>query len=128
MLLKKLLLVVMLSVIFIPTGLVLAQNGEPIVSVDNLIGALTPLVIFGVTWLVKRIKPTLVGWNIVWVVVPILSLAASAVLVMAEQASSFWGQFGWNMLSVTIANLILQLSPEKREANKKQKLEAKSAL
>lgn len=95
----------------------IAQTGEPIISVDNIIGAITPLIIFAVTWVIQRIKPTIVGWNIVWVVVPILSLAASTILALIDQATSFWSQFIWNFLSVVVAQLILQLSADKRQQN-----------
>jgi len=91
------------------------------VNIDNIIAAITPLIIYGVTFLVQKIKPTLVGWNIVWVVVPILNLIATTILVFIDQTTSFWGQFAWNFLAVVIAQLITQLSSEKRAETKEKK-------
>lgn len=114
---------VMLTLSLVPVA-VMAQQNEPIISIDNLITAITPLIIFGVTWVVQKIKPTLMGWNIVWVVIPILNLIATAILVLIDQASSFLAQFIWNFLAVAVAQLVIQLSADKRQQNKlaKQKL------
>ncbi len=109
-------------IIVLMTITVSAQTGsDPIITIDSLIGAITPLIIFGLTWVVQKIKPTLVGWNIVWVIIPILSFLATLVLQLAELSTSFLGQFIWNFLSVVVAQLILQLSEDKREQNKEQK-------
>lgn len=120
---KRTFFMVMLTLSLVPVA-VMAQQNEPIISIDNLITAITPLIIFGVTWVVQKIKPTLMGWNIVWVVIPILNLIATAILVLIDQASSFLAQFIWNFLAVAVAQLVIQLSADKRQQNKlaKQKL------
>jgi NADH:ubiquinone oxidoreductase subunit 6 (subunit J) len=114
--LKLILLFLAITTVF---SFTLAQTNDPIISIESIIGAITPLVIFGVTWLVQKIKPTLMGWNIVWIVVPILSLIATAILTLIDQATQFWSQLLWNFLSVAVAQLILQLTPEKRFQNTK---------
>ncbi len=118
------LLIVLLFAITVFTYQIFAQsNGDPVITVDNLIGALTPLIIFGVTWVVQKIKPTLMGWNIVWVVIPILSFLATVLLQLADLATSFLSQFLWNFLSVVVAQLIIQLSEEKRLQNQAKRVE-----
>lgn len=124
MILRILFVIMLMATVF--ASPVLAQGGgDPIITIDNLIGAITPLIILIITWLVQKIKPTLVGWNIVWVIIPILSFLATLILQLAGQATSFFGQFIWNFLSVAVAQLILQLTEEKRTQNKKQKQLAK---
>ena len=113
---KKIFFMILL-VLLLPLTL-MAQTPEPIITVDGLLAALTPLIIFAVTWVIQKIKPTLMGWNVIWVLVPILSLAASSILVLIDQATSFWSQFLWNLLSVFVAQLIIQLQPAKLAQNK----------
>lgn len=111
---KLILIFIAISTVF---SFTLAQTRDPIISIENIVGAITPLIIFGVTWLVQKIKPTLMGWNIVWIVVPILSLIATTILTLIDQATQFWSQLLWNFLSVAVAQLIIQLSPGKRLQN-----------
>ncbi|MBK7380673.1 MAG: hypothetical protein IPJ03_17080 [Ignavibacteriales bacterium] len=47
-----------------------------VILVTDLINILSPLVVFGVTWLVGRIA-TVQGWVVVMVIVPALSLLAA---------------------------------------------------
>ena len=119
---RKLFFVQLVAVMLILSAFVtniMAQTGasSPIITIDTIIGAITPLIIFGVTWLVKKIKPTLMGWNVVWVVIPILSLIATSILTLIDQAASFWSQLLWNFLSVAVAQLIIQLGEAKRLQN-----------
>lgn len=119
--LKLILLFIAITTVF---SFTLAQTNDPIISIESIMGALTPLVILGVTWLVQKIKPTLMGWNIVWIVVPILSLIATAILSLIDQATQFWSQLLWNFLSVAVAQLIIQLSPGKRLQNTEDRSKA----
>lgn len=119
---RKLFFVQLIAIMLILSAFVtniMAQTGasSPIITIDTIIGAITPLIIFGVTWLVKKIKPTLMGWNVVWVVIPILSLIATSILTLIDQAASFWSQLLWNFLSVAVAQLIIQLGEAKRLQN-----------
>lgn len=127
MILRVLFAVFIMAIMF--ASPVYAQGGgDPIITIESLIGALTPLIIFIVTWLVQKIKPTLVGWNIVWVIIPVLSLLATLVLQLAELSTSFFGQFIWNFLSVAVAQLVLQLTEDKRKANQLQKQKIKNGF
>lgn len=127
MILRILFAIMLMASVF--TAPVLAQGGgDPIITIDNLIGAITPLIILIITWLVQKIKPTLVGWNVVWVIIPILSFLATLILQLAELSTSFFGQFIWNFLSVAVAQLILQLTEDKRKANQLQKQKVKNGF
>ena len=123
---KKIFYLILLIFFLIPVAAIAQGGGEPgpIITIDNLINALTPLIILGVTWIVQKVKPTLMGWNIVWVVIPILNLIATAILVLIDQASSFLAQFIWNFLAIAVAQLIIQLSSDKREQNRLAKQKA----
>lgn len=118
-----------LATVIVFSGTALAKTmQEPIITIDGIITALTPLIVFGVTWLVQKVKPLLMGWNIVWVVVPILSLIASSILVLVDQATSFWSSFIWNFLSIAVAQMYIQLTSEKRAKNAEAKIEMKKTI
>ena len=126
--LRILFAVFIMAIMFASPVLAQGGGGDPIITIESLIGAVTPLIIFIVTWLVQKIKPTLVGWNIVWVIIPVLSLLATVVLQLADLATSFFGQFIWNFLSVAVAQLVLQLTEDKRKANQLQKQKVKNGF
>ncbi|MBK7380478.1 MAG: hypothetical protein IPJ03_22455 [Ignavibacteriales bacterium] len=85
-----------------------------VILVTDLINILSPLVVFGVTWLVGRIA-TVQGWVVVMVIVPALSLLAAWLAeVMGATGLSFWAQFGINLVAVFVNEAIRQIG----QANK----------
>lgn len=70
---------------------------------------LMPLVIFGVTWLVKTIKPTLSGVVIVAVIIPLLSVVGAVIGTFVGSTTAFWAQFALNFLAIAVNEIIKQL-------------------
>lgn len=80
-----------------------------VILVTDLINILSPLVVFGVTWLVGKLV-TVPGWVVVMVIVPALSLLAAWLAeVMGATGLSFWAQFGINLVAVTVNEAIKQI-------------------
>jgi hypothetical protein len=77
-------------------------------TVEMLLALLAPLVVFGVTELVKILLPKLPGWSIVGVVVPALS-ALAAIIANLTVGSAFVTQLIIGLLAVFINELIRQL-------------------
>ena len=69
---------------------------------------LMPLIVYGVTWLVKIIKPTLSGVMIVAVIVPLLSVVGAVVGSFVGSTTNFWAQFALNFLAIAVNEIIKQ--------------------
>ena len=68
---------------------------------------LTPFIVWGVTAIVKKIKPLVPGWVLVSVVVPLLSVALA--LAGNYAGNNIFIQFGLGLLAVFIAELLKQI-------------------
>ncbi len=83
-----------------------------VVMVSEIITLLTPLVVFGVTELVKFMLPKVQGWMILLLIVPLLSLLLAWLsdLLIAPDLG-FWPQFIYGLLAVFVKELFKQLKP-----------------
>jgi len=75
----------------------------------ELIALLAPVVVFGVTYLVKWAIPKLPGWTVVSIVVPLLSVIVAWVAQLLVPGLSFLLQVVLGLLAVFINELIRQL-------------------
>jgi hypothetical protein len=92
-------------------GTVLMQEDIPEPPGMVWIGYITPLIIMGVTWLVRKVKPKLSGWTIVWLIVPALAALLSFITTQLDLTTfGFWMQSVWNLLAIVITELIKQLN------------------
>ena len=77
---------------------------------SELVTLFTPVIVYGVTYLVKKFLPNISGWIIVMLVVPLLSLAVAwLTTLLASSELTFWEQFGYGLLAVFINELFAQL-------------------
>ena len=78
--------------------------------IQTLIGLLTPLVVYGVTEIVKITLPAIKGWGIVAIVVPALGFAATLVTNLVTTAGPAWYvQFGLSLLAVFVNEMLRQV-------------------
>ena len=79
---------------------------------SELVAILTPLVVYGVTWLIRKFVPNVAGWFIVMFIVPLLSLGITWVTgLLGNPELTFWGQFAYGLLAVFVNELYIQLKP-----------------
>ena len=86
----------------------------------EIITLLAPLVVYGVTELVKFILPKLPGWAILTGVVPLLSVVAAFIATLIIPGLGFAVQVVLGLLSVFVAEAIRQF---KQGNNKSSKIE-----
>lgn len=87
-----------------------------VIIASELVTLFTPFVVFGVTYVVKKIIPSIAGWIIVMLVVPLLSLLITWVSgLLANTGLTFWEQFGYGLLAVFINELFKQLKTNSSE-------------
>lgn len=83
-----------------------------VILATELVTLFTPLVVYGVTWIVRKFAPGLPGWVVVMLIVPLLSLAVVALTGLLGQTSlTFWQQFAYGLLAVFVNELYVQLKP-----------------
>ncbi len=87
-----------------------------VIIASELVTLFTPLIVFGVTYVVKKIVPSIAGWIIIMLVVPLLSLLITWVSgLLANTGLTFWEQFGYGLLAVFINELFKQLKTNPSE-------------
>jgi hypothetical protein len=77
-------------------------------TVELILAILTPLIVFGVTQLVKLLMPKLTGAGIVGFVVPLLSLIQSWVATAIKPDMSYWMLVLLGLLAVFVNELYKQ--------------------
>jgi len=78
----------------------------------EFVAILTPLVVYFVTWLIRKFVPDVTGWFIVMFIVPLLSLGLTWVTgLLGNPELTFWGQFAYGLLAVFVNELYKQLKP-----------------
>ena len=83
-----------------------------IIIAAEVVTILTPLVVYGVTWLIRKFVPNVAGWFIVMFIVPLLSLGITWVTgLLGNPELTFWGQFAYGLLAVFVNELLKQLKP-----------------
>ena len=94
----------MLTVILIIAALIVAEE---------LVALITPLVVYGVTELVKKFLGSVSGWVIVMLIVPLLSIGVTWLSgLLLNTGMSFWEQAGFGLLAVFVNELLKQLKPK----------------
>lgn len=88
-----------------------------VILATELVTLFTPLVVYLVTWALRKVAPKLPGWVIVMLIVPLLSLAVAALTGFLGQTTlTFWQQFAYGLLAVFVNELYKQLKPETGKA------------
>lgn len=85
------------------------QQAAQTIDIPTLIGALTPLVVWGVTWLINRFpihNAILVG-----LIVPVISLLATWVtnLIVADSGMAWYIQFALGLVAVFVNETVTQI-------------------
>ena len=91
--------------------------------INQLLVWLMPFVVWAVTALVTKYKPSIPGWAILTVIVPLLSGTLTLITQwLAVPGQSWLIQFLLGLLAVVISQLRIQLSAEKRAEDKQAPL------
>ena len=78
--------------------------------VQAIIGILSPLVVWGVTQIIKAILPSIQGWGIVAVVVPVVGLLVTLVTNLVTNAGPHWYfQLALSLLAVFVQEFYKQI-------------------
>jgi hypothetical protein len=77
--------------------------------VNTIVMMLMPLLIWVVTWIVKKIKPTLSGVTIVAVIIPLLSFAGALIPTLIGTTTPFWLQLVLNFLAIAFNEIKKQI-------------------
>lgn len=83
---------------------------QPNPGVQEILGYLAPLIVIGVTQLIRKVSPQLSGWVITFVIVPIASAVLAWLATMIIGEMSWLQQFLLGLLSVFLVELKKQLS------------------
>jgi hypothetical protein len=87
-----------------------------VVGAPDFISLLTPLVVYGVTELVKWAIPKIPGWLIVSFLVPLFSIAVTWISgLLSSPEMNFWIQVAYGLLAVFIREILHQFSQIKKE-------------
>jgi hypothetical protein len=78
----------------------------------QLITTLTPLIVWLVTWIIRKYLSTMPGWVITTLVVPALSAIVAWVSSALGSTELTWlMQFGYGLLAVFVNEFIKQIKP-----------------
>lgn len=78
----------------------------------ELVTIFSPLVVYGATYVVKKLLPNVAGWVVLMLIVPLLSLAVAWITeLIANPDLTFWAQFAYGLLAVFVNELFKQLKP-----------------
>lgn len=77
---------------------------------ENLITLLTPFVVWGATWVVTKIFPTISGWGIVLLVVPVLGALVTWIGTLITPESLWYVNLLFSLLAVFINEVKVQLT------------------
>lgn len=79
----------------------------------SLIQLLTPLIVLGTTWIVRKVNPVIPGWATM-LVVPLLSAAVSWATTLLDNPDLSWLlQFLYGLLSVFIHQVYKQFTDKR---------------
>lgn len=114
---RKIFLIILLLAVFIQTdisadqrvNISVAESLTP--SANDVVLALTPLIVYLVTWLVRSVFTKLPGWVIITIIVPVVSVLTSWVthLIVIDVYYGFFMQVLLGLLAVFLNELIKQL-------------------
>ena len=105
----------MFALLFTFVLLIIAQ----IIPIDPLITWLTPVIIYGVTWVVVKVKPLIPGWLILTVVALLGGLYTLIAQWLGNPELKWWQQLLYALLAVVISQFKIQFGGEKRAEDTK---------
>lgn len=83
----------------------------------GLVTALTPLIVWAATWVVKKILPQIQGWQTLLLIVPAMSLLVTWLSGLAIATGiSFLAQFVYGFVAVFINEVLKNLMPSTPQA------------
>lgn len=96
------------------------------IPIDPLVTWLTPVIIYGVTWVVVKVKPLIPGWLILTVVAGFGGLYTLVVQWLANPGLKWWQQLLYSLLAIVISQFKIQFSKEKRAEDTKAIIDDKN--
>lgn len=86
-----------------PTGIDLSNPGD-------LVASVTTLVVLGLTYLVRKIKPSISGSVTLIIVFALSAVIPYITELLSDTSLGYWPQFGLGLLSVVLHQLKTQFS------------------
>lgn len=106
----------LMLLLFVP---LMAQDVEPGGDMDmaKVLEILTPLIVFGAGWLVKKFKPSIPGWATMLVVGALSAAVTWITNLVGNPDLGIFLQFAYGLVSTFIHQLSVQFSAKKRMAD-----------
>lgn len=91
-----------------PDSIVVLNAQAPAPAPEDIVLALTPLIVYLVTLLITKALPDLSGWVVTGVIVPVLSLLVTWLSQLVVADYGFWPQVALGLVAVFINEAIKQ--------------------
>jgi hypothetical protein len=90
-----------------------------VLPIDSLVTWLTPVIVYGVTWAVAKLKPLIPGWLILTIVAGLGGLYTLVTQLFGNPELKWWQQLLYALLAVVISQFKIQFGGEKRAEDTK---------
>lgn len=96
----------LLVLLLVPTLLMAQTEGE--FTTENMVIWLTPFIVLGVTWIIKKVGPIIPGWATILIVTGLSTAVAWVTTITIAPEAGFLSQVGLGLLSVFINQVYKQ--------------------